>query len=418
MSAAPPARLSKAWLQRFVRTTPGIVGAVMIAVASGCLIVGLVSGAQLDGRIAKSQAVLDRAEPLAYTAQQLYAALSAADTAAATAFLTAGIETAQMQAGYEKALADAASALADTTAGATDAETRTALAKISANLTAYTGLVASAEANNRQKFVVGSSYFRQASALMQHELLPGAENIFSANLARLDADQRAIGSIPALSLGLLALVLVSIGGASVLLSRLTNRQFNIGLVVAATLVLAVMASIAVATHFAARSIDHSRTEGTARFGRLANARIVAEQARTDENLELIAHTAVTSGEVSFTGHIDTLRDLLADGPADAAEAVAKWSAAHQKQDQAYDSGDYAGAVTQTLSTDSNSSAAQFAIVETSLLNEIEHTRSTLREQVSVARGWLEWTPTAALVLMALAAAAAVVGLWPRLKEFL
>jgi len=418
MSAALPVRFSKAWLRRFVRTTPGIVGAAMIVVAAGCLIAGLVCGAQLDRRIAESQAVLDRSEPLAYTAQQLYAALSAADTAAATAFLTAGIETVQMQAGYEKALADAASALVDTTAGATDAETRTALARISANLTAYTGLVASAEANNRQKFVVGSSYFRQASALMQNELLPGAESIFSTNLARLDEDQRAVGSTPALSLGLLGLVLAFIGAVSVALSRLTNRQFNLGLVVAGALVVVVMIWIVVATHFAARSIDLSRTDGTTRFARLGNARIVAEQARTDENLELIAHTAVTSGEASFTGHIDRLRELLAAGPAEASEAVTKWTAAHDKQVHAYDNGDYIGAVAQALGTESNSSATQFALVETSVRSEIERTRSTLREQVSEARAWLAWSPTGTLVLMVLAATAAVAGLWPRLKEFL
>lgn len=418
MSAPPRRRFSQAWLRRFAGTTPGIVSAIMVFVAAGCVIIGLVCGGQLDSRIATSQGVLDRAEPLAYTAQQLYVALSAADTAAATAFLTAGLETEQMQARYQRALADAAAALADTTAGATDADTRTALAKISANLTAYTGLVASAEANNRQKFVVGSSYYRQASALMQNELLPGAQNIFTANLARLDKEQRAVGSSPTLSVSLLAVVLAFIGAASVVLSRRTNRQFNIGLITAAGLVVVMMTWIAVATHFAGRSIDDSRTDGTARFGRLGNARIVAEQARTDENLELIAHTTVTSGEASFGGHLDTLRGLLVEGPADAAEAVAKWSVAHDKQVQTYDGGNYAGAVAQALGTGPNSSAVQFALVETSLRNEIEHTRSSLREQVSTAHGWLAWTPTGALVLMVLAAAAAVVGLWPRLKEFL
>ena len=43
---------------------------------------------------------------------------------------------------------------------------------------------------------------------------------------------------------------------------------------------------------------------------------------------------------------------------------------------------------------------------------------TLRGYVSDAGRYLAWTPTATLVLMASAAAAAVVGLWPRLREFL
>ena len=188
------ARASAAWLRRFARTTPGVVGMIAVAVAACCVIAGVVCAAQLNGRIAEHNAVLDRSEPFAYSAQNLYAALSAADAAAASAFLSGGIETAPMRARYQQALADAASALADATAGATDAETRTAMAEISAQLAAYTGLVESARANNRQGFPIGSAYLREASSLMQTALLPGAEKIYTGNLATVDEDQRAVGS--------------------------------------------------------------------------------------------------------------------------------------------------------------------------------------------------------------------------------
>jgi hypothetical protein len=57
-------------------------------------------------------------------------------------------------------------------------------------------------------------------------------------------------------------------------------------------------------------------------------------------------------------------------------------------------------------------------VEASLSDAIEQTRATLRDDVSAAGARLAWSPTGTLVLMVIAAAAAVVGLWPRLKEFL
>jgi hypothetical protein len=420
MGAAPVAnaRVSMAWLRRFVHTTPGVVGMIAVAVAAGCMIAGLVSGAQLDGRIAKSQAVLDRSELLAYSAQNLYAALSAADASAATAFLSGGIETAPMRARYQQALADAASALADTTAGANDADTRTAVAQISAQLTAYTGLVESAQANNRQGLVVGSAYFREASSLMQTALLPGAEKIYTGNLATLDKDQRSVGSTPTVTLVLLGLVLTTIVAGSVIVFSRTNRQFNVGLVVAAAAVLLVIAWIVVATRSAADSIEHSRTEAAARFGMLGKARILAEQARTDETLELIARGDITAGEASFNGHIRDLGELLDPEPSAAADNVAKWTAGHRKQVQAYNSGDYRGAVAQSIGTDPDGSAAQFALVESSLRNEIEDTRATLRDHVSTAGAWLAWSPMGSLVLMVVAAAAAAVGLWPRLKEFL
>ena len=187
-------RASAAWLRRFAGTTPGVVAVVAIVVAAVCVIAGVVVAAQLDSRIAEHNDVLDRSEPFANAAQNLYAALSAADAAAATAFLSAE-ETGPMRARYQQALADAAAALTDVTAGSTDTETRAAAAEVSAQLNAYTGLVEAARANNRQGFPVGSAYLREASSLMQTVMLPGAEKIFTRNLAAVDEDQRAVGSL-------------------------------------------------------------------------------------------------------------------------------------------------------------------------------------------------------------------------------
>jgi hypothetical protein len=412
------ARASVAWLRRFARTTPGVVAVIAVAVTAGCVIAGLVCGAQLDGRIAEHNAVLDHSEPLAYAAQNLYAALSAADAAAASAFLSGGIETAPIRARYQQALADTTSALADVTAGATDPNTRIAAAEISAQLVAYTGLVESARANNRQGFPIGSAYLREASSLMQSTLLPGAERIYTGNLAAVDEDQRAVESLPTAGLVLLGLVLVAIGVGSVMLSRRTNRQFNLGLVVASGAVLLVGVWIVVAIRLAAGAIEQSRTEGTAMFGHLAKARILAQQARTDETLQLIARGDITAGEKSFNGRIDDLGALLGTEPSAASDGVRNWTASHRKQVEAYLGGDYPAAVGQAIGTDPGASAAHFAVVEAGLRDEIEQTRATLRDRVSAAGAWLAWSPTGTLVLMVVAAVATVVGLWPRLKEFL
>ena len=124
-----------------------------------------------------------------------------------------------MRAQYQQALARASSALADATAGTTDMETRTAMAEISEQLAAYTALVEAARANNRQVFPIGSAYLREASSLMQTSLLPAAEKVYTGNLATVEEDQRAIGSLPIVSLALLALALVAIGVGSVIMYR-------------------------------------------------------------------------------------------------------------------------------------------------------------------------------------------------------
>jgi len=412
------ARASVGWLRRFARTTPGVVGLVAVVVAACCVIAGVVCAAQLNGRIAERNEVLGRSEPFAYSAQKLYAALSAADAAAASAYLSGGLETAPMRTRYQRALADAASALTDATAGATDADTRTALARISAGLAAYTGKVESARANNLQGFPVGSAYLREASSLMQNSLLPGAEQIYTGKLSALEADQRAVGSLPIVALVSLAGVLVAIVVGSLILIGRTNRQFNKGLVVAVALVMLVIAWIVVANRFAAASIEQSRTQGTARFEQLATARILAQEARTDETLQLITRGDLTAGEKSFTGHIGELSALLAQGPEAAIDGVTSWATSHRKQVDDYNRGDYPAAVAQAIGSAPDASAAQFSAVESSVSDAIEKARDSLRDGVSAAGSWLAWSPTGALVLMVIAAAATVVGLWPRLKEFL
>jgi len=412
------ARAPVAWVRRFARTTPGVVGMVAAVVAASCVITGIVVGGQLDARIGKHDSVLDRSEPFAYSAQKLYAALSAADAAAATEYLSGGLETSAMRARYQQALADAAEALTDATLGANDADTRTTLAQISADLAAYTGQVESARANNRQGFAVGAAYFREASSLMQTSMLPDAERIYAGGLRAVDADQGSVAALPVVGLVLLVVVLVVIAVGSLILVGRTNRQFNKGLVGAAIVVLLVIGWIVVANRFAASNVERSRIEGTARFEQLADARVLAQKARTDETLELIARGDIAAGEKSFNDHMGQLSTLLQQGPVAAADAALGWSASHRKQVEAYQGGDYGAALRQAIGDDPAGSAAQFAAVEASLSDAIEQSRATLRDHVSSAGSRLSWSPTGALVLMLIAAAAAIVGLWPRLKEFL
>jgi hypothetical protein len=411
-------RASGAWVRRLALTTPGVVGIVAVAVAACCVVAGVVCATQFDRRMAERNALLERSEPFAYSAQNLYAALSAADAAAASAYLSGGIQTPPMRARYRQALADASSALADATAGAADADTRTAVAEISAQLAAYSGLVESARANNTQGFVIGSAYLREASSLMHGALLQDVKTMYTDDLAEVDQHQSAVGSVPKLSLALLVGVLAVICVGSVIVFARTNRIFNVGLVVAAAVVLVTIGWILVATRLAAADIEHSRAEGTARFEQLANARFLAQQARTDETLQLTERGAITESEKSFNEHMDDLSKLLTDGPPAAADAAQRWTASHRKQVEAYQRGDYSAAVAQAIGTDPGASAAQFTVVESTLHEAIEATRATLRDRVSSAGVALSPSRTGTLVLMMVAAAAVAAGLWPRLKEFL
>lgn len=405
-------------LRRFARTTPGVVIAITLLLVASCAVVAAVCAAALHHRIANHDNVLRHSEPFAFAAQNLYAALSETDATAASAFLSGGIQTPAMRERYSQSLAAAASALADVTAGVNDTGVRTAVAEITVQLSTYTGLIEAARVNNMRNYPVGSAYLREASSLMQTELLPGARQILDRGLAALNVEQASIGALPLAGLALLALLFAAIVAASWILLRRTNRQFNIGLVVAGGLVALAMITLVVATRLAADDIDRGSDVGTDRFEHLATARILAQQARTEETLELIARGDITAAEKAYDGHISGLLTELEAGPQSVVESVHRWSASHDKQVRAYRSGDFATAMAQAIGTDPHASPAQFRLVETGLRAEIEDTRTAMRVSVASAGAALGWAPAAIVLSTALAAAAVIAGMWPRLKEFL
>lgn len=409
------------WLRRLAVTTPGVIGLVLVVTTLTCLIAGSTAGQQLGAKIERTDEVLERTEPLAFAAQSLYVSLSAADAGAATAFLSGGIESPEVRDTYEQALAEAAAALAEATAGATDASTRAIVARIAADLPTYTGLVETARANNRQGFPVGSAYLRQASDLMQTSLLPHAEQLTEARFAAVGTDQRAIGAWPWTTIVLLLLVLAACAGGSILLLRRTNRLVNLGIAgAAAAAALALVWTIG-ATAAAAHLLDTGDRGAGARVENLAGARILAQQARTDETLALITRGDITAPEAAFRAHTADLEERLEAagiGDSDAARALANWTAGHNAQRTAYEKADYPGAVAQAIGTAPDSSATSFARLDRQLREDLAQARADLRDGVDAAGTALLLSPFGTLVLLLGAAGAVITGLWPRLKEFL
>ncbi|WP_239476615.1 hypothetical protein [Nocardia arizonensis] len=414
-------RDAAAWLRRFAVTTPGLLVSVAVVSVVLCLLAGFVGANQLDAKVSRHERVLAHTEPVAFAAQRLYVALSSADAAAAEAFLSGGIETSEVRERYQRALADAAAALADATAGASDDRTRQIVARIAAELPAYTGLVETARANNRLGYPVGSAYLREASGLMQDSLLKNAEQLSSDRFAALRSDQRDIEATPGTTVVLLLLVLLACGAGSYLLVRRTNRWVNPGVAGAAGATVAALLWALASTAVAGTTLDNGASGASERFESLAEARILAQQARTDETLQLIVRGDIAQGEQSYTDHTGRLRsEVIAVLGADsrARESVDTWTDGHLVQVRAYQAADYNAALRQAIGTEPQSSALRFAAVDNTLGEDLVRVRAELRGDVDDAGDALSWSPVVMLLLMLGAAGAIVVGLWPRLKEFL
>ncbi|WP_084654301.1 hypothetical protein [Nocardia altamirensis] len=417
----PRIRNGTLWLRRFAGTTPGVIVVVAVVSVVLCLLAGFAAMSQMSGKNARQDSALERTEPRAFAAQRLYVALSAADSTAATAFLTGGLEAGAVRGQYQQALADAAAALSDATISASDEQTRQIVARISADLPAYTGLVEAARANSRQGFPVGASYLAEASAVMQDSLLPNAQRLTEARFAAVRADQRAIGALPMVSIVLVLLVLIACAVASAILVRRTNRRVNLGVAVGAGAAGVALLWLVLASTVAAANLDTGSSGASSRFETLAKARISAQQARTDETLQLVTRGDITAGEERYTTHAADLRDRLAavvgaDSPA--AQALTSWTEGHRWQVAAYQSADYPAAVAQAIGAAPQSSATRFAALDRALTDNLAQSRRDLRGGLDTAGTVLTFSPVGTLALLVFAAAAVVAGLWPRLKEFL
>ncbi len=228
--------------------------------------------------------------PELVAAENLYGSLADADATASTIFLRAGQEAPALRQRYLDDVKKAGgylAAVARSSEGAADA--RKAVATISEQLPAYTGLVETARANNRQGFPVGGAYLSQASALMRDKILPAATQLYRDAALRLDDNYRS-GSSTA------TLVIVAVAGVAMLalllavqifVRRRSNRILNLGLVGATVVVLGLLAWTLVCFAAGHDALNRAQQRGSDSVEVLSSARILTLRAQSNENLALI-----------------------------------------------------------------------------------------------------------------------------------
>ena len=185
-----------------------------------------------------------------------------ADAAAATAFI-AGAEPRAVRQRYEQAITDAAVAVTRASSGLTDEPMVQLLGRINAELAVYTGLIEIARTNNRAGNPVGSSYLSEASALMQSQILPDAQQLYEDTSTRVDSETTASTGIPAPVILVVAATVLFGAFAHRWLARRTRRRVNIGLVAGglAVLVMVVWVGTALAISTAgSRSAKNTAAE--------------------------------------------------------------------------------------------------------------------------------------------------------------
>ncbi|MFC9250966.1 hypothetical protein [Amycolatopsis thailandensis] len=424
-------------LRRSASATPGRLVLIAIGLALSCLVAGQFGTVTAEDRQVTITGLIDRREPLAAAAQQVYRALSDADATSASSFLVVGSEPVALRQRYERDVAEAGAALAKAASGSADNDEAARQVDIlGQRLPVYTGLIESARLYNRQGFPVGASYLREASELMRAELLPAARELYRVDTERLAAEQDATTDIPWATTFVVLTLLGALVCTQRYLTRKTNRLLNVGLVVATLSVVVGLLWAGVALLVQSTLIDSAKDDGSRQVDVLVRARIGALQARADETLTLIArgdgaaydrHFAETAERFAGTdgrgGLLAEARALAAESPAvahvDAAiEAASAWFRAHAQVRRLDDEGRYQEAVdTAILEGREDGAAVAFSRVDDGLRAAITAGRQKFLDDTRNAERALTLLPWGMAGLALIAAIAAVAGIHERLKEY-
>ena len=414
------------------RTTPGVLSGFLLALVVVGLLAGVFTALSVQRRAQALDDLATRSGPLTAAAQEIYRSLSDADATATGAFLSAGLEPAQVRQRYEADIAQAGNALAIAVAAREPADVtapHSPLATLSEQLPVYTGLIETARATNRQGLPLGAAYQREASNLMRTQLLPGAQSLYQSQNDQLGADQDRAGGVPWVEILLSVVVIALLVVAQVYVRRRTNRVFNTGLLVATGAAVVSLLWVLVATLTAMGDVGDSRSEGSAQADTLARAHIATLNARADETLTLVARGAGQAYQddyVKLTRSLSALLDNARTAATDSAvgdrvaAAVADtktWTGAHSDIRAADDSGDYTTAVRLAVEQVPGGAAPAFDKLDADLRAALDRTRATFGEKVSDASGALSGAVAAVIVFAVVVAAGSAAGIWRRLRDY-
>ncbi|MFF4038926.1 MULTISPECIES: hypothetical protein [unclassified Streptomyces] len=419
-------------------TEPGrlrIIGAVLALLV---VAFGAVTAWQASERAAAADDVLHRSQPLSSGAAGIYRSLADANTAASSGFLAGGQESADSRDRYEKDIRTAAAGLVTAAANAEPGSPSEAtIAKLNRLLPEYKGLIERARTYNRQGYPVGGAYLRYANEKMQKEMLPAAEDLYTKENQRLDADYGDATPYPWVAIALGVLALAALGWAQHRTYRRTNRVLNHGLV-AATAATTVVLLWLVVGHAVARSgLDGSYDHGIRSLKVLHDARIASLKARGNENLSLVARGAETvtvGGQTYDAYYYDFDKDMTvlgkglteADGLADdragtepvkAAEGnMAVWKKRHTSARTEDENGNYQQALDMVIGG-KGATGECFDSVDRNLALAIDHEQAEFKQAAGDGRDAMTGLPIGAAVLAVLGAAGAVAGIGRRLSEY-
>lgn len=419
--ATVPAQSDPASIRRPEKPAPGTAMSTprrLRLLSLGVVVVGLVIG--VVGALIFSYLALSLSRAKADTAQlirvqKIQSNLLSADATATNAFLVGGLEPPAQRAAYDQAMSSTSSLIAE--AAQAQPADGAALAALNQQLMSYAGVIEQARANNRQGLPVGAQYLRNASTQLRSEALPILDNLVDANAARATDQMKAGAGYIVAVVTLVGLVGVII--AQVWLARRFRRTFNVGMLASSIVLFILLVGSLIIVQQLRGALNEISSGSLAAVNTAADARINANNAKSNESLTLIARGSGQAFEAAWQSSANSVAQHLGE-LSDKPELVSQWQAytdVHTDIRKLDDGGRWDQAVAKATGSGRDSSNAVFAAFDGNLASYLggvsqEASKSLADEQPLVVG--------AAILTLLGGLAAALLGrrgLATRLKEY-
>jgi hypothetical protein len=421
-TAPPPAPASAAQTRAVVATqpaapalsqTPRRLQLLTVGVLIAGILFGVVGGAcfALQARaLSKAGANADQLVRV----QQIQTDLLSADATATNAFLVGGLEPPAQREQYDRLISEASELIA----AAADAQPADApaLSALNDDIVSYASTIELARANNRQGFPIGAQYLRTASAGLRADALPILDTLVSVNTDRATDEMGARPGWWFEGIGLVLLAGVVL--MMIFLARTFRRTINVGLLVAAVIMLVVLVGGAIALGQTGSALNSLQTDALQPLSATAQARIRGNDAKANESLTLISRGSGASFEQAWKDSATVVSQSL-DRVGDA-DLTSKWTAytdVHTQIRKLDDGGQWDKAVALAIGTGDQSANATFSAFDTSGIAVVDELAQDLGSGLSTPRTGMI---IAAILALAAGVAAALFGrrgLALRLREY-
>jgi hypothetical protein len=297
-----PPRPADGPVSRRALNTPTALRALLAGLVLLSLAWGAFGGWVATKHSSAADSLVSTDERLSLAAREMFQSIGDADATITAAFLASPRPPLGQLQRYESDLATAHRDLSGLqAAGGSQAEV-SALARLGAGLSAYSGYVAETTAEYAMGYpLTGGSFLQDASGEAHLVLLPAANTVFTQENDALSAASGQATELPTM-LAALVLALVT---ASVLyraqrwLTRRTNRVLSPGLVLASLLLVISVIWVAAGFLTARSDLDGGIAHGSGPVQNLALASIGVQQIRGDAVLNVISRSGSTSFQTDF-----------------------------------------------------------------------------------------------------------------------